>query len=139
MNRVNFNHKISLITLGLMLISQSVSSQTLPTCPKSSDLQIINLTVNDLKENSPPHQDCCTASGFPYFVEGTWSIDKKFVTSGSVQWDISSRAETGRTPEQALIKLKKLFTHLPKPWLHNEYGHWVCEYGDEGVDAWLVW
>ena len=138
MNRGHYKRKTKLIALGLMLVGQFANSQTLPTCPKPSDLQNLNLTINDLKEEVTPHQACCTANGFPYFVEGEWSIAYKFVyVEGVYQWHFSSRAESGRSPDQALKKLNKLFIHLPQPRLYKEYGQWTCAYGSAGVGAYL--
>lgn len=127
-------------SLSIASANTQVSTPKPETCPSAASLQTLRIQLSDLIEVKPSRTECCTANGFPYHVNGTWSTRNFIGQYGTNhQWSISLYEFDANTAEDALKKANQILASLNFAYGPSYYfGHWGCTYHssdrDVGVD-----
>lgn len=106
-------------------------SQKPKKCPSLSSLQTVQIQESDLIEKEPGRMACCTPNGFPYWVDGKWSIHD-YVNNYDTEnkWALSFGDVQANNSEQALQKYSKNLSTLSfESGPHRgSMGGWYCSY-----------
>lgn len=117
------------LALSICYIPLAQSGTEKPICPTALSIQTTVYQFADFQEKKQGHMDCCTASGFPYWVTGEWSFDAKHSFDTNGIWNLVSSTIYVDSYEEAFKTINQRLIELRSPrGPYQEMGVWYCNY-----------
>ena len=98
-------------------------------CPDAAIVQRNSMSESNMVEDVHGRETCCDANGFPYHIDGEWSVNYIDYFDTAYRWSLHTSTLFVDNAHEALVEVRRKLTGLifaGGPYV--EMGNLYCEY-----------